>query len=142
MSSPAPPDPYNARVRTAFRDLRYAVDAPSGPGEEYTAGCAESSAGARIELRVRVAKTKLVALRFRVFGCPHLIAAAELCCERFEGSGVEMLQNFSVSDVMATLGVPVEKTGRILLLEDAVRSLSAQIDAASGNPRDNPGNRS
>ena len=66
---------------------------------------------------------RLRAIRYAVFGCPHLIAAAELVCERFEGQPVEVLADFDPRELIDTLAVPVEKTGRILLLEDAVRAL-------------------
>ena len=123
--------PYNAAVRAAFRDPRHAAAALAGSGQRFESRASESLSGAQIVLIAVVDDGVLGAFRFRVFGCPHLIAAAEACCERFEGGPVKELQNFAVSDLMETLGVPVEKTGRILLLEDAVRLLLRQIDGSA-----------
>jgi NifU-like protein involved in Fe-S cluster formation len=72
-------------------------------------------------------------MRFRAWGCPHLIAAAEMVCERFTGETVESLARFEPQRLMTMLAVPVEKSGRILLLEDALRLL---YRAATGNKVD------
>jgi len=65
-------------------------------------------------------------MRYRVYGCPHVIAALEYCCERFEGGAVATLAEFNVADLRAALDVPVEKTGRMLLIEDVIRSIREQ----------------
>ena len=65
-------------------------------------------------------------MRFRVYGCPHLIAAAEALCNEREGGAVAGLSAFVLEEFMSRLAVPVEKTGRILLLEDALLALWAQ----------------
>ena len=55
------------------------------------------------------------------------IAAAEAACAELEGRDAVQLLEFSASGLMQSLSVPVEKTGRILVLEDAVRSLGQAI---------------
>ena len=67
-------------------------------------------------------------MRFRVFGCPHLVAAAEWICNHYEGRPVTELGNRSVDEIMRTLQVPIEKTGRILLLEDTLSLLAEKLD--------------
>jgi len=125
--------PYSERVRNLFQDPQHAGDIVVGPGQRMVGTASESTAGAQIVLIGSVTEGILTVMRFRVFGCPHLIAAAELTCERFEGAPVQKLQDFSVSDLMETLGVPVEKTGLILRLEDAVRALLSQMDGTATN---------
>jgi NifU-like protein involved in Fe-S cluster formation len=66
-------------------------------------------------------------LRFQALGCPHLIAAAELFCSRFEGRAVATLGDFRPRDLMRELTVPLDKTGRILLLEDAIQLLRQEF---------------
>ena len=66
-------------------------------------------------------------MAFRAYGCPHLIAAAEAACAELEGRDAVELLEFPASDLMQSLSVPVEKTGRILVLEDAIRSLGRVI---------------
>ena len=125
--------PYNARVRACFNTPHHAGEGPAVAGSRYEAEAAESDSGAHLSLSAVTDRGVLASLRFRVFACPHLIAAAEVCCERFEGEPVNQLGDLDVPHLMETLGVPIEKTGRILLLEDAIRSLRSQIDAESGN---------
>jgi hypothetical protein len=62
-------------------------------------------------------------VRFRVFGCPHLVAAAEEWCRHTEGRPVSANDAPAVAALMTLLDVPTEKTGRILVLEDAWRAL-------------------
>jgi len=114
-------DPYSATVRELFAAPAHAGDIPGG----------ESAYIADQDVRLRLFATeaggKIEALRFRVWGCPHVIAAAEAVCAALEGRPVADLQNYTVADVMQNLPVPVEKTGRILVIEDAVRSLGQRF---------------
>jgi NifU-like protein involved in Fe-S cluster formation len=124
---------YNSLVRALFRNPRHATDNRAIKGCQHEARVCDSGSGAKIVLRAITDKGVLSSLRFRVFGCPHLIAAAESSCERFEGGPVNDLSNFDVPHLMETLGIPVEKMGRILLLEDAIRSLCSQIGLPAKN---------
>ena len=90
---------------------------------------AESVDGARIQLAAGMRDGRLQECRFRVYGCPHLIAAAEWLCSNFEGRMASELAQFSVDDCMQELEAPSAKAGRILLLEDAIRLLGEQIDS-------------
>ena len=119
---PAPA--YSPRVRALFAEPRHAGDA-DGPRADVARG------DTRIVLAAELDGTRIRRLAFRVFGCPHLIAAAEAACADFEGRDVADLAGFRARESIAALGIPVEKTGRILLLEDAIRALCAKI-AGSG----------
>lgn len=119
---------YGERVRRYFRDPRHAGTVrEAGAVEAYVE---EGGSGARILLTAVTDGGRLRALRFLVFGCPHLVAAAERVCERFEGQPVESLAGFDPHELLAELAVPVEKTGRLLLLEDALRELERRCLAA------------
>ena len=115
---------YNDAVRRYFSAASHAGDF-SGQGVGYvTAAADEGGAGARIRLSGRVDNGVWAALRYRIFGCPHLIAAAEAMCERFEGCPADSVRSLPLDELLADLEVPVEKTGRLLLLEDAFRRLA------------------
>ena len=114
-------EPYNDVVRGLFEAPAHAGDL-DGAVSVYAA-----SQGMRIALSARLSQRNITALRFRAWGCPHFIAAAEVFCADFEGRSALQLADFSASEVMQTLSVPVEKTGRILVLEDAVRSLGRSV---------------
>ena len=67
----------------------------------------------------------IAGMAHRVWGCPHLIAALELACRISVGQPVASLENFDPAYITQELSVPVEKAGRIILLEDALAALWA-----------------
>ncbi len=114
-------DPYSDRVRELFARPAHA-------------GCIDDGTSVRVdEQGVRLCLCALAdggvvgVLRFKAWGCPHLIAAAEAFCGEFEGRPATELFEFEASGLMESLSVPVEKTGRILVLEDAVRALGKSL---------------
>jgi NifU-like protein involved in Fe-S cluster formation len=118
-------DPYRQRVRALFADPSHA-GAPEGAVRVLL-----DDQGVRIELSAGVENSVIQVLRFRAWGCPHVLAAAEFFCAQYEGRAVSDLEQFSAGDLMQSLAVPVEKSGRILVIEDAVRSLAAAIRETS-----------
>jgi NifU-like protein involved in Fe-S cluster formation len=120
-------DPYSEQVRQLFAEPAHAGALDNGHQVDV------DDQGLRIRLFGEVKNDRIEALRFKAWACPHVIAAVEAFCADFEGRPVEALLEFSASDLMQSLAVPVEKTGRILVLEDAVRSLGSVVREAS-NP--------
>ena len=114
-------DPYSARVRVLFADPAHAGQLAN------TAGVLVEDQGVRIAFSAQLAAGRIDTLRFQAWGCPHVIAAAEAFCANYEGRSSAELLDFSRSDLMQSLSVPVEKTGRILVIEDAVRSLAQEL---------------
>jgi len=111
-------DPYSARVRELFAAPEHAGDL-----EKPDRRVQINEQGVRVALAAAIEGDIIIALRFRAWGCPHVLAAAEAFCRAFEGRPVSALPAFSAAEIMQTLPVPREKLGRILVLEDAVRSL-------------------
>jgi len=114
-------DPYNSRVREYFARTEHCGDVSDG-----AVGYFEDQ-GMRIRLSAEVQDGTITRIRFRAWACPHLIAAAEAVCRQFEGRPATELEQFETGQIMQDLAVPVEKTGRILVLEDTVRSLGQAI---------------
>ena len=114
-------DPYSAKVRELFAEPAHAGDVAGGEAVSV------ADQGVRLRLSATVADGTIDSLRFRVWGCPHVIAAVEAVCSELEGHPVIDLENYTTADVMQNLPVPVEKTGRILVIEDTVRSLGRRI---------------
>ena len=114
---------YSPRVLEFFRSPRHA-GAPSGePG--ISVAVSEGGAGARIRLAGVSDGERWTRLCWQVFGCPHTMAAAEAACRRFEGAAHAAPREFAFVELVEELAIPVEKTGRVLLLEDAFRALEA-----------------
>lgn len=120
-------NPYNCLTLQYFENPVHAGDLDEQYSVRARALVEESMAGARVEMVVGLLDGKLKECRYRVFGCPHLLAACEWLCSYYEGKTLLELQQFRAADCMVVLQVPIEKTGRILLLEDAIRSLSSSL---------------
>jgi len=118
-------DPYGQRVRELFADPAHAGRLANEPAVLI------EDQGVRIAFSAKLVAGRIETLRFEAWGCPHVIAAAETFCAGYEGKSAAELLEFSVSDLMQSLSVPVEKTGRILVIEDAVRSLVQVLDQPS-----------
>jgi NifU-like protein involved in Fe-S cluster formation len=108
----------------------FAAPAHVGPLAN-AAGVLVEDQGIRIAFSAEVADGRIDTLRFQAWGCPHVIAAAEVFCAKYEGKTASDLLEFSASGLMQSLSVPVEKTGRILVIEDAVRSLAQALGKPS-----------
>jgi NifU-like protein involved in Fe-S cluster formation len=114
-------NPYNSAVRDCFESPDHAGEAAGDIVAFF------EDQGMRIRLSANVSKSTITELRFLAWGCPHVIAAAETFCRQYEGRPVAELELFETDQIMQDLAVPVEKTGRILVFEDTVRSLRAAI---------------
>lgn len=119
------PDPYSARVRGLFAQPAHAGSLAKAPQVQI------EDQGVRVVLAGEADGKRIRVLRFRAYGCPHLIAAAEALCEHYEGRPVAALEAFEAADLVRDLPVPAEKTGRILVLEDAARALGKSLRSAS-----------
>lgn len=60
--------------------------------------------------------------RFQAYGCPHTLAVAAWMASELPGRCREALQPGVPTDWAKTHSVPVEKLGRLLVVEDAVRA--------------------
>jgi NifU-like protein involved in Fe-S cluster formation len=123
-------EPYNETVRALFENPGHAGDLKGTYAEVVTAEAAESERGARIVLFAGIADGMIAQMRFRAWGCPHLIAAAEMLCCDLENGPVSGLSTFDRNAIMSKLSVPLEKTGKMLLLEDTLESLWAEHRSA------------
>jgi len=119
-------DPYNRQVRASFENPVHTGAVTAGYPLLVAASAAESGTGARLSLSAGIEDGKIAAIRFRAWGCPHLIAAAETSCAALEGQPVSALGYLRASRLMEKLAVPAVKTGRMMLLEDAAASLLEQ----------------
>ena len=124
-------EPYNETVRGCFENPAHAGDLRGDYAQVLSSERAESHHGARIVLFAGITDGMIAEMRFRAWACPHLIAAAELLCRDRENGPVSGLSLFHAKELMAQLSVPAEKTGKILLLEDALKSLWEQHERAA-----------
>lgn len=78
--------------------------------------------GAWIVFHARIADERIAELTFHAYGCPHLIAACDRTVELLSGQSPRCAFGFDLHRVMDELDIPVEKLGRLLVLQDALRN--------------------
>ncbi len=116
-------DRYSPLTRRLFEDPAHRADsagAPPGAESVYV-----DTQGVRLRLNGVGSNGRIERLTFRAFGCPHFLAACEWLCQSLEGKETGALESLKPAEIMQTLSLPVEKTGRILVLEDAAKALHA-----------------
>lgn len=64
--------------------------------------------------------------RVQAFGCPHTLEVAGWLCRELEGRARRALPPGNPADWAASRSVPVEKLGRLLVIEDALRACLSQ----------------
>lgn len=110
---------YNELTRRYFEQPA-ACGVLSGPATFR--GVAGSRAhGTWVQFDVQTAGEARVieAASFLAFGCPHVIAVAAWLAEQAVGRRVEPAAPESVHTLRARFDAPVEKLGRLLIVEDA-----------------------
>lgn len=91
----------------------------------------DRSLGIWIRFDVQVRDGLIRAVRFRLFGCPHAIAAASLICEQLENEPARSLSEIDVRAVADSLDLPVEKYGKLLKIEDALLACRRALDMSA-----------
>jgi NifU-like N terminal domain len=106
----------------------------------YRGAAGSRAAGTWVQFDVRVGRTgggpRVLEVRFLAFGCPHVIAAAALVAEQGEGGAPEPRLPQSAHSLRERLDAPVEKLGRLFVVEDAwiaaLRGAAAHCQAPAG----------
>jgi cysteine desulfurase len=123
-------------VRAEVRRLRALSPAAGGSaGEGFGPAHASGSGGATVSgeaggpgqeswvrFHLQVAGDIVKDARFKAFGCPHTMDVAAWLCGELRGRRRAALIPGTPATWAATRGVPVEKLGRLLVVEDALRA--------------------
>jgi NifU-like protein involved in Fe-S cluster formation len=119
---------YSSEVATHFAAPRHAGPLADGPGALVRGEGGSVEQGAWVVFQLRVDDGRVLALAWQAWGCPHTIAACSLAAETLSGCTRAELQAFDPLSLRARLGIPVLKTGRLLLIQDALRKCLAAWD--------------
>ena len=110
-------------------------DSPEGAGElpRGTSGLVSGEAEDRtlqvwIRFQLQVTDGIIHCVRFRVFGCPHTVAAASRVAEWLTDRSVESARTLDIRALGAELDVPVEKLGKLLRIEDALERCLKELE--------------
>ena len=91
------------------------------PGTDLEAVKGSFGHGMRLKIGANLEDGRLVKVGFRAFACPHIIACCNYVVERLEGGPAGQLVEISIDELQEKFEVPVEKTGKLLILKDALR---------------------
>jgi hypothetical protein len=124
---------YNELTRRCFENARNAGRASGPDWFRGEAGGRSQGTWVQFDVQVRVERVGVIRdVRFLAFGCPHVIAVAQWLAERGMGLATQPRLPESVQQLRERFGVPVEKLGRLLVVEDAwLAALRGAIRARS-----------
>ena len=118
---------YSSEVRRRFGSQLEAAELQDDlPG--LVAGEAQDRAlNVWVRFQVEVRGDRIEAARFRVFGCPHTVAAVSWAAEWLQGREVRSLTQLDVRGIAHRFDVPIEKLGKLLTVEDALLACWRQL---------------
>jgi NifU-like protein involved in Fe-S cluster formation len=108
---------YNQLTRRYFESPAN-VGALSGPGV-FRGAAGKREEGTWVQFDLRCVSGTLQAARFLAFACPHTIAVSAWLAEQSVGKTVTRTLPESVQELRDRFDVPVDKMGRLLIIEDA-----------------------
>ncbi len=83
--------------------------------------------GIVVDFQFEVREGAILDGRYRVFGCPHAIAAAGWVTDNLIGGPCVGFENLGVREIADAVDLPVEKAHITLVIEDALRLCGAQV---------------
>jgi hypothetical protein len=118
-------DPLDGRLRRLFASLTHAGDAVEGSDEPAALLTVQGEAGreqrgTRVRFTLKFYRGELVQARYRAYGCPHTLAVCEWLAQELEAGHLASIGE--PADWCRTLGVPIVKLGRLLVVQDALRA--------------------
>jgi NifU-like protein involved in Fe-S cluster formation len=108
---------YN-EVTLAYFENTPAAGVLLGPGT-LRGAAGDRAHGTWVQFDLQVDAGIVQAARFLAFGCPHTIAVAAWIAEHAPGGELPAALPESVAQLSERFAVPVEKRGRLLIIEDA-----------------------
>jgi NifU-like protein involved in Fe-S cluster formation len=121
---------YNELTLRYFRSADRAGSL-GGPGV-FRGSAGDRQQGVWVQFDVRPAAGAVAEARFLAFACPHVIAVSDWLTEQAPGRPWSRELPWSVSDLSRRFEVPIEKLGRLLIVEDAWRAAFAAAAEVSG----------
>jgi NifU-like protein involved in Fe-S cluster formation len=106
----------------------------SGPGV-FRGSAGDREHGTWVQFDLQAESGNVLAARFLAFGCPHVIAVSAWLAEQAAGRPLEAALPESVQALRERFAIPLEKLGRLLIIEDAWTAAgTAAIDDGSKRP--------
>ena len=117
---------FSPLTRELFSRLECAGVLPATAGTVLRAEAGQEAGEAWVRLHLLVRDDTVIEARFQALGCPHTVATASWLTKQLAGRKRATAQPGSPAEWARTLAVPVEKLGRLLLIEDALHNALQQ----------------
>jgi len=127
---------YSSEVRQRFAAPTRAGEISRDAGDVVEGAAADRSLSVWVRFQVQVQATAIGQVRFRAFGCPHLLAAADRIAGELEGQPLGSLLTVDWSALAESIGLPREKFGKLLRIEDALAICHAKATGRQGGHND------
>jgi NifU-like protein involved in Fe-S cluster formation len=121
---------YSLEVQERFRSSEGAGEFAEGAPGVVTGEAEDRTLNVWFRFQIEIAGSAIRTVKYRVFGCPHSIAAAAWVADALPGREVDALDELDTRGLLRRLDAPVEKLGKLLVLEDALRRCRLQITSA------------
>jgi hypothetical protein len=108
---------YNELTRKYFESAANAGEL-KGPGV-FRGAAGDRAQGTWVQFDLQIKAGTVSAARFLAFACPHTIAVAAWLAEQAVGGRPQPVLPEGVQALRDRFAVPVEKMGRLLIIEDA-----------------------
>jgi NifU-like protein involved in Fe-S cluster formation len=123
---------YSSQVRERFAAPVRAGDISLDTADAVEGVAEDRSLSVWIRFQIQLRGTRIERVRFRAYGCPHTLAAADRVAGMLEGEPVEAIARLDVRALADELAVPREKFGKLLRVEDALMACLAAAEQRKG----------
>ena len=117
---------YSSEVRRRFSAPVRAGDILPDAGPVFEGTAEDRSLNVWVRFQVRLEGEVIGQVRFRAYGCPHTLAAAEFVAGQLEGQSIGALSRIEPQVVARELDLPRDKLGKLLRIEDALSECHKQ----------------
>jgi NifU-like N terminal domain len=108
---------YSELTRSYFETAAHAGEL-SGPGV-FRGAAGNHAQGTWVQFDLLINAGAVAAVKFLAFACPHTIAVAAWLAEQAVGQQLQPTLPESLPALRDRFAVPIEKMGRLLIIEDA-----------------------
>ena len=119
---------YTPEVVRRFDSARSAGELRAGLPGLVSGEAEDRTLQVWVRFQLQVIDGVVRAARFAAFGCPHTVAAASRAAEWLEGRRASEVGHLDMRAIERELGVPVEKLGKLLRIEDAVAACGRALN--------------
>jgi len=119
---------YSPLTRLHFERTECAGTLAGPPARRGSAGSPAQGTWVQFDVRTAPegAREVVAAARFLAYGCPHVIAVADWIARAAIGREAKALLPLTVHQLREQFDIPIEKLGRLLIVEDAwIAAISA-----------------